>query len=183
LSRKEGLKPVYHFSGNKLVSVDINGDGYRLPTEAEWEWLARKAGRDHETRFPWGNSSIIPKLTGNFADESAKNLVKTYIPDYNDGYKKLAPVGRFNKNASGLYDLAGNVSEWVHDYYRLTPPDPGRIFRNPSGPATGQTHVVKGSSWRSGTVTELRGAYRDTSASGRDDLGFRVVRYLYGKEK
>lgn len=181
LSQREGLKEVYQFKGDSLVSFNINGDGYRLPTEAEWEWLTRKAGREVQTRFAWGDSYTIPTSSGNLADEKSRGLVKRYIPDYNDAFEKLAPVGSFNNNASGLYDLAGNVSEWVHDFYRIIPPTVGQVYHNPYGPESGESHVIKGSNWRSATVTELRGAYRETSKTGRDDLGFRVVRYLYGK--
>lgn len=182
LSRKEGLAEVYRFRGDYLTDFDIKGDGYRLPTEAEWEWLTRKAGRETVTRFAWGDSYTIPSSSGNLADEKSKGTIKRYIPDYNDGFEGLAPVGSFNKNKSGLHDLAGNVSEWVHDFYRIIPPKAGQIYQNPSGPENGETHVVKGSNWRSSTLTELRGAYRDSSKAGRDDLGFRVVRYLYGKD-
>ena len=81
--------------------------------------------------------------------------------------------------ASGLHDLTGNVSEWTNDFYTLLPPGPADVFVDPLGPDTGSTHVVKGASWRAGTRTWLRAAYRDGQSGGRDDLGFRVGRYLY----
>ena len=104
------------------------------------------------------------------------------MPNYSDGYAEVAPVGSFPAEASGLYDLTGNVSEFVHDYYSLQPPGPGETFVDPLGPRIGDTHVVKGSSWRSGTRTLLRAAYRDGLSNMRDDVGFRIGRYLYGAE-
>lgn len=180
LSAQEGLKPVYVIGNGQLASITRTADGYRMLSEAEWEWLARRAGRVLQTVFPWGDESVIPKNSGNVADESAKGFSDFFVPNYNDGYTEAAPVGSFAKEPSGLFDLTGNVSEWVHDYYSLVPPGAGKVDVDPLGASYGDSHVVKGSSWRSGTRTELRAAYRDGLMSGRDDLGFRVGRYLYG---
>ena len=84
-------------------------------------------------------------------------------------------------NPSGLFDLTGNVSEWVHDWYSLKPPARGSVATDPLGPSFGDSHVVRGSSWRSGNRTTLRAAYRDGLTRGRDDVGFRIGRYLHGE--
>ncbi len=75
--------------------------------------------------------------------------------------------------------MAGNVSEWVHDVYSIVPPG-HVVVRNPLGEKRGNAHVVKGANWRSGTLTTLRPAFREGLTGGRDDVGFRVGRYLYG---
>lgn len=182
LSAKEGLSPFYLFSSSGKASFNSKADGYRLLSEAEWEWLARSAGKRKQTVFPWGDKSVVPKNAGNIADEAANGLTDYYVPNYTDGYAEAAPVGSFPPEPSGLFDITGNVSEFVHDYYSLQPPDPGETFVDPLGPRTGDTHVVKGSSWRSGTRTLLRAAYRDGLSNMRDDVGFRIGRYLYGAE-
>lgn len=182
LSDREGRKPVYRIEGGRLTGVDARADGYRLLTEAEWEWLARQAGKSRQTVFPWGDNSVVPRMAGNIADESANGLTATYVPNYNDGHAGVAAVGSFPAEASGLFDLAGNVSEWVHDRYSLEPPPPGEVQVDPMGPEYGDVHVVKGASWRSGTRTLLRAAYRDGLIATRDDVGFRIGRYLYGAE-
>ena len=182
LSRQEGLAPVYHFANGRHRGSSAAADGYRLPTEAEWEWLARKAGRGRETRFPWGDDARVPARAGNLADESARGRVPVYIPRYNDGFAQMAEVGRFDANAAGLHDLAGNASEWTHDNYDLHPPPPDLVETDPMDvrPDPNQRHTVKGSSWRSGTLSALRAAWRDGSSAPRDDLGFRIARYLAG---
>jgi formylglycine-generating enzyme required for sulfatase activity len=76
--------------------------------------------------------------------------------------------------------MAGNVSEWVHDVYSILPPRNEQIADNPLGEQQGAAHVVKGANWRSGTITTLRPAFREGLTGGRDDLGFRIGRYLYG---
>jgi len=180
LSAQEGLIPVYRFEGDRHAGSSGAADGYRLPTEAEWEWLARKAGRDRQTRFPWGDETRVPARSGNLADESARGQVPVYIPRYDDGFAGIAEIGKLDANAAGLHDLAGNASEWVHDVYDVQPPPAGRVETDPMDTHAGRWHTVKGSSWRSGTLSELRAAWRAGSDGPREDLGFRVVRYLAG---
>ncbi len=182
LSSKEGLSPFYLFGAGGRAVFNPTADGYRLLSEAEWEWLARKAGKREQSIFPWGDKSVVPKSAGNIADEAANGLTDYYVPNYTDGYAEAAPVGSFPPEPSGLFDLTGNVSEFVHDFYSLQPPEPEETFIDPLGPRSGDTHVVKGSSWRSGTRTLLRAAYRDGLSNMRDDVGFRIGRYLYGAE-
>lgn len=180
LSEQEGLPPFYRIESGRLKAVNSRAEGYRLLSEAEWEWLARKAGKPAQTIFPWGDESVVPPMTGNIADESANGVTRFYVANYTDGYAKLAPVGKFKAEASGLFDLTGNVSEWVHDFYSLAPPKAQTLHIDPLGPGFGESHVIKGASWKSGTRTLLRAAYRDGLADRRDDVGFRIGRYLYG---
>ncbi|MGB0570465.1 MAG: SUMF1/EgtB/PvdO family nonheme iron enzyme [Alphaproteobacteria bacterium] len=181
LSAKEGLTPFYRMTGERVRGFDRAADGYRLLSEAEWEWLTRKAGRPARTIFPWGDTATIPRRAGNIADESANGVARNFVPNYNDGHARIAPVGSFSAEESGLFDLTGNVSEWVHDGYSLEPPAKGSVATDPLGPSFGDAHVVKGSSWRSGTRSTLRAAYRDGLSTGRDDVGFRIGRYFHGE--
>lgn len=181
LSAREGLAPFYRMTGERVRGFDPTADGYRLLSEAEWEWLARKAGRPARTVFPWGDGATVPRGAGNIADESANGVARNFVPNYNDGHARIAPVGSFAAEKSGLFDLTGNVSEWVHDGYSLEPPTKGSVAVDPLGPSFGDSHVVRGSSWRSGTRTTLRAAYRDGLSTGRDDVGFRIGRYLHGE--
>ena len=179
LSAQEKLPHFYLASGNRITGYDPQSTGYRLLSEAEWEWLARYAKRSVPTKFIWGNKTTIPKNAANLADESAKQYVTKYIPNYNDGYPKLAPVGSFKRDPAGLYDLAGNVSEWVHDVYTVSKQD---VLTDPLGISNNTSHsghVVKGSSWKSGTLTELRSVYRQRALGAAADRGFRVARYIY----
>lgn len=180
LSEQEGFKPVYNIQGGRLVGINPNADGYRLLTEAEWEWLARKANRQARTRFTWGDDTVIPKNSVNVADTSAQGSVKNIVPKYNDGNAGVAPTGSYNQELSGLFDQGGNVSEWVHDNYSLTPPKSGQVDKDPFDTARSDTHVIKGASWRSGTLTELRASYREGLSGAREDVGFRLGRYVYG---
>jgi formylglycine-generating enzyme required for sulfatase activity len=181
LSEREGLNSVYRFRGAAYGGADTGADGYRLPTEAEWEWLARQAGRrGAQTRFTWGDDYVVPASAANLADESAKNQpgIDVFIPRYNDGHPALAPAGSFASERSGLFDLSGNASEWVHDYYGIPSTPDGEVRVDPTGPAYGEGHVVKGSSYRSGRPSGLRASWRDPATEPRDDLGFRIARYV-----
>jgi formylglycine-generating enzyme required for sulfatase activity len=178
LSLKENLSPFYTITNGKVTGFIEDSGGYRLLSEAEWEWLARKSGKQKQTIFTWGNKTVIPPKAVNIADESSKGSVKYYVPNYTDAFSAVAPIGSFAEEPSGLYDLAGNVSEWVHDVYSIMPPTRGTVKTDPLGTQRGRTHVIKGANWRSGTVTELRPAFREGLVEGRDDLGFRVGRYL-----
>jgi formylglycine-generating enzyme required for sulfatase activity len=175
LSTREGLRPVYESRGGKLVASLPIGNGYRLPTEAEWSRAARAADAG-ALKFPWGPSLPAPARSGNYADESARPVTAVVLQGYDDGYPVSSPVGSFRPNGLGFFDLGGNVAEWVHDVYSIpsaeTPPP-----RDPTGPAEGDLHVIMGSSFLHGTVTELRLSYRDYATKARADVGFRVARY------
>ena len=178
LSKLEKRTPFYIIEDNRFKGVNEQADGYRLLTEAEWEWLARKSGRESQTTFPWGDESTVPPKAGNIADESANGITRFYVPNYTDGFTRLAPIGSFAAEPSGLYDLTGNAREWVHDVYSVQPPKPGVVFTDPLGPRVGSGNVVRGSSWRSGTRTTLRSAYRNGEINAADDIGFRIGRYM-----
>ncbi len=180
LSQLEGLTPVYRINNKQLKGINANADGYRLLTEAEWEWLARKSGKAVQTVFVWGNERVIPKNAINIADESATGKVNVFVSKYNDGYPEIAPVKSFTQETSGLNDQAGNVSEWTHDSYSIVRPESGKVSQDPFDLTTGSSHVVKGANWRSGTITELRPSFREGLVDSRDDLGFRIGRYVYG---
>jgi len=180
LSKQEGMIPFYEIRAGRLIGSNIMSGGYRLPSEAEWEWLARKAGKSKQTRFTWGDETTIAPKAGNIADESAKGSTAHYVPNYSDGFASVAPTGSFPAESMGLYDLTGNASEWVHDVYALLPNTGVETEIDPLGERSGDTHTVKGSNWRSGSITELRASYREGKKAGRDDIGFRVARYVDG---
>ena len=179
LSEKEGLRTVYRFTGDEYLGSDSTADGYRMLTEAEWEWLARKAGRNQQTIFPWGDETIIPQNSGNLADTTAKGLVAVFIPQYDDGQAGVSATGLFQPNPAGIHDLTGNVSEWTHDVYDHTVPSGDQIELDPFDTSNATYHTIKGSNWASGEVSELRVAYRTGSSAGNERTGFRLARYLY----
>lgn len=176
LSQQEGLPPAYENKNGRMVAVQPLTTGYRLPTDAEWEWVARFEGGGKFRRYPWGEVLPVAPRSGNYADVTARLLVQDVIPDYDDGFAASAPTGKFPANALGLFDVGGNVAEWVHDYYTVSG-DTGELAVDPSGPADGKQHVIRGSSWRQSSVTDLRLSARDFGESQRNDVGFRVARY------
>jgi formylglycine-generating enzyme required for sulfatase activity len=178
LSAKASLPPSYVKRNGKWVAAESVGGGYRLPTEAEWEYCARYEKDKASLKYPWGNSFPPTPKSGNFADASAKDLLPNYLLNYNDGYPGPAPPGVFKPNPLGLYDLGGNVAEWCHDYYTIYPYSDQKVRLDPLGPEQGKHRVVKGSSWKHASISALRLAYRDYSNGKRPDVGFRVCRYL-----
>jgi len=177
LSTQEGRTPVYRQEFDRWVPIYPTPDGYRLPTEAEWVLAIRYAGGKRASKFPWGDKWPPPKDSANLADVSARELVPSILPGYDDGYASTAPVGTFKPNAIGIYDAAGNVAEWVNDWYTVPTPGITKPAVDPVGPERGSSHVIRGSSWRHSGITELRLSYRDYSATARPDVGFRIARY------
>ncbi len=176
LSEKDGLSPAYAQQGDKLVAVRPPSNGYRLPTEAEWEYAARYAERPSPNKYHWGNSYPPTGSAGNYADRAATGLLPNTLSTYNDQFAVTAPVGSFPPNLLGVHDLGGNVAEWCHDFYDVHVAG-ARVVQDPIGPASGRHHVVRGAGWKHSTISELRLSFRDYSDKARQDLGFRIARY------
>jgi formylglycine-generating enzyme required for sulfatase activity len=177
LSAKDGLPPAYVAKGGSLALSDPVTTGYRLPTEAEWEFVARQVASGAPRKYPWGDSLPVGARSGNYADQSAIYLTPVVISGYNDGFRVAAAVGSFAPDARGIFDLGGNVSEWTTDYYSIYVTDPDQVVIDPVGPGEGQTWVIRGASWLTGRTPDLRLAWRDGAAAGQADLGFRLARY------
>ena len=159
-SELEGLQPCYDL---KTWRCDFAANGYRLPTEAEWEYACR-AGTT--TAFFFGDT---PAKLGEYA----------WYDKNSGGHPR--PVGQKQPNPWGLYDLSGNVWEWCNDFYQvdyyLQAPR-----ENPRGPEKGETKVVRGGAWRF-SAESCRSGYRYNESPGYTDVcfgydiyGFRCVR-------
>jgi len=177
LSKEAQLTPVYAIAKDRLLESDMTANGYRLPTEVEWSWIARVEEKSKNRRFIWGDNYPPADTVANYADKSAQTILGKSVPRYNDGFVLTAPVGSFPADAKGLFDFAGNVSEWVHDFYS-TSPNKGKPELNPSGPQAGRDHVLRGASWRHGSRTEIRLSYRNFGSEAELDIGFRVARNI-----
>ena len=171
LSEREGLRPCYGAGGEVIAG----GTGYRLPTEAEWEYACRARTM---TAFAFGDRLSYTKA--NFYGNS------TYgNPSYNGSANvpylgRTAPEGSYPPNAFGLINMHGNILEWCSDwyddkYYAKSPVD------DPSGPSHGSNRAIRGGSW--GSAAEFcRAAHRygSTPTRGGTDLGVRLARVRAG---
>ncbi len=176
LSQQEGLTPAYEKNGENWVLKTPVGNGFRLPTEAEWEFAARLDREGRARRYAWGDSLPVPPTSGNFAGAEALDIVGVALDGYRDDELAVAKVRAFPANALGLHDMAGNVSEWVNDWYSSFAPSD--TATDPFGPAEGKLRGIRGSNWRSANVAELRFAWRDSAKDPTDFIGFRVARYV-----
>ena len=176
LSKQDGLPNAYQQQNGIWRLKDPATTGYRLPTEAEWAWAARYANGHTTTRFPWGDKMPPTPGSGNFADESAANMVPYSIAGYNDNFRGPAPSGTYLPNLLGIFDLAGNVSEWIGDYYSVTLSKETLV--DPTGPDNGDYYVIRGSNYTHGRFSELRWTFRDYGSAPRPDVGFRIARYV-----
>jgi len=156
LSEREGLQPAYQIDGD-VAEWDPSADGYRLPTEAEWEYAARAgeysrfAGSDHADAVAWHRGNAL---------------------------ELLQPVARKSPNGLGLYDMSGNVCEWVWDRYGPYPV--AEETRDPTGPADGEFRVQRGGSVYS-PAADVRVARRHIDGrpdESRPQVGFRLARSL-----
>jgi formylglycine-generating enzyme len=154
-SQKEGLKPVYTVGGAVMKTgrdeptADWGVNGYRLPTEAEWEKAAR--GGLSGKRFPWG-SDTISHDQANFLHDKMDSFAtgsEGGHPKYREGERPYtSPVGSFGANGFGLHDMAGNVSEWCWDRYGgYGKPTYVDGATDPKGVESGTLRVFRGGSW------------------------------------
>ncbi len=182
-SQKEDLTPCYTVSGatyktgsSDAVVCNWSANGYRLPTEAEWEKAAR--GGVSGKRYPWGTDTISHAQANYYASRTSFGNQSSggYHPTYAvGGTPYSSPVGNFAANGYGLYDMAGNMWEWCWDWYGSSYYTDGAT--NPRGPASGSSRVGRGGGWYD-DAGYCRAADRGGNYPGGTNLiiGFRTAR-------
>jgi formylglycine-generating enzyme required for sulfatase activity len=171
-SQQEGKNVCYNLAS---WSCDFTKKGYRLPTEAQWEYAVR--GGLSGQRFPWGDT-ITHSQANYFSDNSYSydiSATRGYHPAWNDGIVPYtSPVGSFAPNQYGIFDIGGNVREWCNDWYRwdyCCGP-----YTNPTGPEVGSYRILRGGDWSS-IPYSCRNSYRGNASPQylENNVGFRVV--------
>jgi len=177
LSTQEGLPPAYEprDGGTFALTVPVS-NGYRLPTEAEWEFVARAASTGKPLKYPWGAELPVVSGTANIGGGEALTLLGAAIEGHKDEFPAAAAPALFAPNALGFYDFAGNVSEWVNDRYISFVAS--TAVTDPLGPNDGKSHTFRGSNWRTVATGELRFPWREGAVVASDVIGFRVARYV-----
>jgi formylglycine-generating enzyme len=190
-SIKEGLKPYYNIEKNKkdpnnipdpkfgdldnikwTVTINPGANGYRLPTEAEWEYAA--GGGQVSRSYTYSGSNNIDEVAWYWQNSGDKKLTGYWSwPAIEQNHDKTKPVGSKKPNESGLYDMSGNVREWCWDWYG----DLENHITNPKGSRSGFSRVWKGGGWI-GADFACESAHRGhLAANGAGpDQGFRVCR-------
>ncbi|MCB5285967.1 MAG: SUMF1/EgtB/PvdO family nonheme iron enzyme [Candidatus Cloacimonetes bacterium] len=157
-SENEGLQPAYRITGGAAsVSCDFSANGYRLPTEAEWEMAAK---------------------AGTLLDYSGSDDPNDVAWHYDNSKLRYRAGGGKRANAYGIYDMSGNVAEWCWDWYDAKYPSKMAEFNNPRGPSGGSLKVIRGGSVKNGIGTKLGILNRESGNPnlGYSYVGFRLVR-------